>query len=440
MSSLIPRFLQSSWTPILDGESKALAEEAIRAIAHAIRNLSASKSPHAAAVDGSLAVGSAGLAMLYAALAESGLVDGAEEIALEFLNESVEMVATVRSSASLYGGFTGTAWAMDHLEGWLFDADDGDPNESVDEALRELLSRSPWRGDYDVVNGLVGFGVYALERLPRPSAIECLDLVLDRLEEMAEHTAQGVTWFTGPKLLFDHQLKEFPGGYYNLGLAHGVPGVIALLGQVCASDDEKLHAARYKARALLDGAVAWLLAQQPADRAQCFPSAVGPGITPKSTRLAWGYGDLGIAVALLGAARGAREPAWEQEAMMIARRAAARPVEKSGVVDCGLCRGAAGAGHLFNRLFQASGDEMLWDAARFWFARTLEMRKPGEAVAGFPAWMPDPERPEDKRWVAEPGILEGASGVALALLAATTDIEPEWDRMMLVSIPGGKSR
>ena len=88
------------------------------------------------------------------------------------------------------------------------------------------------------------------------------------------------------------------------------------------------------------------------------------------------------------------------------------------------------------RLFQATGDEALGDAARFWFARTLEMRQADKAIAGFPAWMPDPERPDAVRWVAEPGVLEGAAGVALALLAATTDIEPEWDRMMLVSIPG----
>jgi len=162
---------------------------------------------------------------------------------------------------------------------------------------------------------------------------------------------------------------------------------------------------------------------------------VGPGISPKPTRLAWCYGDLGIAVALLQAARGVREPAWEREAMMIARRCAARPAEQSGVVDCGLCHGAAGVGHLFNRLFQATGDESLRDAARFWFNRTFDMRRPNEAIAGFPAWMPDPERPEEKRWVAEPGILEGAAGVALALLAATTGIEPEWDRMLLVSVP-----
>src|SRR6266536_2682886 len=418
-----------SWLPILTGKIKERAIAAVGEIVAALPN------PWSAEIsDASLSGGSAGLAVLCAYLSRAGLDD--DENAAQFLAHAVNSVSAQQMGPSLYGGFTGIAWTAAHLQEQLLDPED-DPNEAIDEALKTYLDHSPWQDDYDLIVGLVGIGVYAIERLPHASAVECLERVVDRLNEIAERNVKGVTWLTRPDLLPEWQRALCPDGYYNLGLAHGVPGVIALLGQVCASDDEKLHAARYKARALLDGAVAWLLAQQPEDRTQSFPSWVGPGISPKPTRLAWGYGDLGIAVALLGAARGAREPAWEQEAMMIARRAAARPVEKSGVVDCGLCRGAAGAGHLFNRLFQASGDEMLWDAARFWFARTLEMRKPGEAVAGFPAWMPDPERPEDKRWVAEPGILEGASGVALALLAATTDIEPEWDRMMLVSIPGG---
>jgi len=432
------------WTPILGGELGECVGGVIQAIAQALRQPPLALIPdHVSAppmsqvvADGSLAGGRAGLAVLFACLAESSLVDGAEEIAIEFLNNAVESVAKVPSAPSLYGGFTGTAWAMTHLEGRIFDADDGDPNEAVDEALREHLSRSPWRGDYDLVSGLVGFGVYALERLPRQTGVGCLELVMDRLDETAERTAQGITWFTAPELLPDHQRKEFPEGYYNLGLAHGVPGVIALLGQVCANGDARLHGARQNARALLDGAVAWLLVQQPKDHG--FPPWVGPGISPTPARLGWCYGDLGIAVALLQAARGAREPAWEREALRIARRCAERPVEQSGVVDCCLCHGTAGVGHLFNRLFQATRENSLREAARFWFARTFDMRRPDEAIAGFPVWFRARHRPVEARWVADPGILTGAAGVALALLAATTDIEPEWDRMLLVSVPAGK--
>jgi hypothetical protein len=34
---------------------------------------------------------------------------------------------------------------------------------------------------------------------------------------------------------------------------------------------------------------------------------------------------------------------------------------------------------------------------------------------------------------AAPGLLFGASGVGLALLAASTEIEPSWDRLFLMS-------
>jgi len=112
---------------------------------------------------------------------------------------------------------------------------------------------------------LVGFGVYALEQLPSPSAIECLAYVVDRLDEIAERSADGITWFALPKLLPDSQRQLCPNGYYNLGVAHGVAGVIAFLANVYALDEREVRGVtrvRTKARQLLEGAVAWLLARR----------------------------------------------------------------------------------------------------------------------------------------------------------------------------------
>ena len=410
------------WKPVLDGDLRERALAATYEIAEALRKRSIK--------DPSLASGKAGLAIFYAYLAKARSGCGDKQTARRFLNEAADAVSAQRMTPDLFGGFTGVAWAMAHLEGQAVDFYDEDPNEAIDEALKVHLRRSPWRDDYDLIIGLVGFGVYALERLPRKSANDCLEVVIDRLDEIAERSSDGVTWLTPPELLPAWQRELCPDGYYNLGLAHGVPGVIALLAHVCATIDKKLRGARTKARPLLDGAVAWLLAQQ---SASSFPSWVGQGIPPSPSRIAWCYGDLGIATALLQGARCVRNTSWEREALKIARRAAARPPEHSGVKDCGLCHGAAGVGHIFNRLFQASGETRFADAARFWFERTLEMRGAHRGIAGFAAFRPKPERPGEKRWVAETGILEGAAGIALALLAATSSFEPEWDRVLLIS-------
>src|SRR5262249_5555269 len=161
----------------------------------------------------------------------------------------------------------------------------------------------------------VGLGVYALER--RPVAAAILERVIDHLAATAERCPEGTTWWTNPAWLLAETREKHPGGYYNLGLAHGVPGVIALLGAACATG-----VSADQARPMLGDAVRWLLAQQAPDGAG-FGHWVEPGrLRPGPTRLAWCYGDPGVAAVLLWAARCVGEPVWEGEALALALRAA----------------------------------------------------------------------------------------------------------------------
>src|SRR4051812_14446556 len=226
MMTAIHTVTQRPWSPILTGARRAQAAAAVREIVAAV-----SRRSDAASGDASLAGGSAGLAVYYAYLARSGFAD--ECTAMECVENAMDAVSAVPMGSSLHGGITGLAWAMAHLRGWLVD-DDDDATAEVDKLLLKHLERQPWRGDYDLIGGLVGIGVYALEQLPSASALECLRRVVERLDEMAERTADRITWFTAPELLPEWQRQACPHGYYNLGVAHGVPGVIALLAHVCA--------------------------------------------------------------------------------------------------------------------------------------------------------------------------------------------------------------
>jgi len=227
----------------------------------------------------------------------------------------------------------------------------------------------------------------------------------------------------------ESQRESAPNGYYNLGMAHGVAGVIAFLAKVHALDERHvrdLMKLKRKVRRLLEDAVAWLLAQRSSTTADyIFPNWVGPSVTPGRSRLAWCYGDLGIAIALFAAGNSLNNASWKRQASRLAKHAAGRTFEQSGVKDCGLCHGAAGVAHLFNHMFQKSGDVRMKSAARTWFERAFEMRRPGKGVAGFAAFRLD-------HWSNEVGILEGSAGIALAFLAATTPVEPQWDRMLLL--------
>jgi hypothetical protein len=410
-----------AWQPLLTGNSAALAREAVSVI---LDELAGPKGPQPAAY---LDPAGPGPALLFSYLAACSPDDPHLPAVGPHLEAALRNTPEGPLHACLYGGLAGLGWGAIHVQAALH-VDSEEIAEEIDDTLAEYLDRSSWTDAYDLISGLVGLGVYALERLPCPSAKTCLELILSRLTETAERRPEGLTWWSHPNWIGEWSRARCPHGYYNLGVAHGVPGVIGLLGGVIAADVDVS-----RARPLLEGAVDWLLSQDPPDElGYPFWLEARSGTPHRPSRVAWCYGDAGIAAALLSAARAAGEATWEGAARRIARRAARRPPQDCGIADACLCHGAAGLGHLFNRLYQATDEPELGEAARFWFEQTFALRQPGKAVAGFPSWEVVPGG--EKTWVASAGFLNGAAGVGLALLAAVAPVEPTWDRILLVSL------
>ena len=269
-----------------------------------------------------------------------------------------------------------------------------DRNGDIDEALASLLPRYPQDAPYDLINGLTGLGVYALARWPGPGAAPCLLGVVDQLARRAQEDQDGIYWWTPLSWRGLRGERYRPAGV-DLGVAHGIAGVIPFLARV-----HRLGLARPVVRPLLEGAVGWLLAHL-VDTASgpTVPYFVAEGVEPGPARSAWCYGDPGVAMALLLAARDVGDLAWATAATDLALRAAARPAEQTGVTDAGLCHGSAGLAHLFNRLYQLTAEQALADAARFWVERTLELcsaSAPGESAPGAdaPGRRPPGRRPQ----------------------------------------------
>lgn len=401
-----------SWEPILDEALRGTALEVVQSIAVHLR--------HYDAEDATLSGGSAGLAVFYHYLDRAGMGDG--HSARRFLEHAMDAVATTPMSASLYEGLLGIAWAVAHLGE---QPGGGDALNDVDSLLLDLLRR-PWHGDFDLTNGLVGIGVYARERLPSSAAEEMLTLVITQLDSLAVKGPDGLAWFTRPELLpADARMNYAPGGYYNLGMAHGVPGVIAFL-----SHADVLGVERNKVRRLLDDAIRWLLARRiDSSGAGQFPRCIGPGIVPEPAKAAWCHGDPGVAMALMLAAKRTGQSHGELAAAAIGRWSAQQLREEPQVAEAGFCHGAAGLAHLYHRLYRATGDALFKAAAVTWVRRTLDMRT-DRGIGGYLALTGSHGKTV---WTPEPGMLTGAAGIGLALLAASTSIEPFWDRIYLLS-------
>ena len=328
-----------------------------------------------------------GEALVRAYLAE--LVPDRDDASGTALAAAVSL-ATAGTSPALFGGAAGAGWAVAHLA-------DGDAADAacaaIDDALARLLDAG-WTGDHDLVSGLTGFAVYALERGEPARALA--QRILGELARSARPVGGGLAWHTAPALLAPADRAEAPDGCWNLGMAHGTPGTIAVLA--------RFHDAP-GAYELLAGAVAYLLAAEPAR-----PDGRYPAWHPESgdrARLAWCYGDLGVSLALLAAADACGRADWRAEALALAHGCARRDAISDGVA---LCHGAAGIAHLFTRLWNATGDDELAGAAGRWIARALAL--PRDGLDGT--------------------VLNGTAGLALALHAMISTVEPGWGRLLAI--------
>ncbi len=424
-----------AWSPLLTGPSAARARGVLDCLAADLVRfaevepiLAAPPTPPRFSLVG--LEGFAGIALFLTYLDRSRGTDGFGDASCLALERAIDALRNVPAHAGLHGGFSGLAWTVEHLQGPELDPDD--PGSAIAERLYEHLEQNPWQRDYDLIGGLVGFGIWALERMPRPRGAESLGRVVRRLAELVEETPQGLTWRTPRHRLPRHQQDRFPEGHWNLGVAHGVPGVLAVLAEAHAAGIERAQAAR-----LLDRAVPWLLAQRsrPESGEARFPFFVAPDVDPEPSGFAWCYGDLGIAPALLAVARRLERPDWEAEAIELGLGVARRGLPASGDRgrgDACLCHGAAGNGHLFHRLYRATGQERFAEAAVAWFDRALSLHSPDRGLGGFLFWDADAE--DNLSLESLPGFLNGSAGVGLALLAATTDTVPGWDRLLLADV------
>jgi lantibiotic modifying enzyme len=406
------------WQPLLTGEDADRARAAIDEIAGELRTnliLGGMFQPaHFSLLDGF-----AGIAVFFAYLHLISARKDDRDFAVEVLDRAVDGVAETVVAPSLYTGFSGVGWAIEHLRPLIPDLHLRGARDLARE-LSEELQGTDWNRSFELLEGAIGIGVYGLERQPEDEAAEWLAAAASHLATTAERSRTGAAWRARP---------DIPLSACELGIAHGQAGAIAFLGAAYAAGVAPAQTGRLARRGM-----AWLLAHKlPAGERSTFPRRVDPLGDPQPTRLAWCSGDLGISAALLAAARHTGQRAAEREALELARRSAARRDELAETRDACLCHGTAGIAHIFNRLFQATGEAAFADAARFWIERTFIIRRPGEGVAGFPAWGVNAQG--EAGWRAEPGFLHGAAGIGLALLAAVSPVEPAWDRVMLLSLP-----
>ncbi|MCX5327825.1 lanthionine synthetase C family protein [Streptomyces sp. NBC_00140] len=387
-----------------------------------------------------LAYGPTGIALLHIERAASGL--GSWQRAHDWLDAAVRSPFTSGPDSHPFYGAPALAHAMacaaDHVSGayqrTLRRLDHQlvvDVRRRLDAANRRIdAGRLPELAEFDTIRGLTGYGAYFLHRAPSSDETRAILDYCVRLTEPITHNGEELPgWWTptGPSGRPD---SRFPDGHGNTGMAHGIGGVLALLALAARRGTPVRH--HHQAlRTILVWLDRW---QEKTNRGPLWPYWVTRDelrrgfLAPSPPRRpSWCYGTAGLARAqqLAAIALGDTDRQLDAENALVS--ALTDTAQLNATTDNGLCHGFAGLAHVA--------------------ARTAEDAHPatvGQLRAAIPALLtlpcpPGTDPDETAMFIvndkdAGPGLLDGAAGIGLALMAPATKAPPRssWDACLLI--------
>jgi hypothetical protein len=424
-----------------------------------VASLAASQTAHPASVhwrDHAVGQGHAGLALLFGALDQCLPGRGWDRTAHRHLELAVRAAERRRRlPAGLFAGLSGIGLVAACLSGGggryrrLLAAAD----RALVPRATALAGRSGGRGqELDLVSGLTGIGAYLLARRAEPGPAGALAAVLANLVNLTGEDAAGrPRWHTPAALLPAQERARFPGGSLNCGLAHGIPGPLALLALALRDGVEVPGLAE-----AVDRTAGWLATHRADDRfGPNWPNAVpldgpagelrpggsrppgppgpagparpaGPPGPAGPARTAWCYGGPGVAAALWLAGQALDHRGHRELALAGLVAALARPPEVRRTDSPTFCHGQAGLLAVTATLARATGRPDLAEATAGLIAGLVD-RFDSASPLGYR------DLEAGGRAVDQPALLTGAPGVALALLGATAPADPPWARLFLLA-------
>ncbi|MCZ4098293.1 lanthionine synthetase C family protein [Streptomyces sp. H39-C1] len=388
-----------------------------------------------------LAYGPTGIALLHVERAAAGL--GPWQRAHDWLAAAARQPFTSGLDSHPFYGAPALAHTMacvtDHLPGTYqralsaLDRQMGtDTRRRLEAAHRRIdAGRLPEYAEFDTIRGLAGYGTFFLRRDPTgPDVRAVLDYCV-RLTEPVTYGGEALPgWWTlsGPS---GRQGDRFPGGHSNHGMAHGVGGVLALLA-LAARRGITVGGHREAVATILAWLDRW---QEQTERGDAWPywitrDELRSGRTDPSPprRPSWCYGTAGLARARQLAALALGDTRCQVEAENALVSALTDHGQLKATTDNGMCHGFAGLAHIASRVAD--------DAHSSTAGQLRAAIPPLLAAACPPGTVPE----EAARSVVQdhnagPGFLNGAAGMALALLAPATSAPPQtaWDACLLIA-------
>jgi hypothetical protein len=368
-----------------------------------------------------LSLGGAGLAVMCAAFGEVFPGQEWEVTGHRQLTDVVTEIGSSHLDASLFTGMVGAAAAvsLSSADGTRYQGLSGHLDALMLPAMRRLAEDAPpGPHTYDVVHGMAGWAGYLRTR-PRSPEVEGAARAV--AHALARVLGDGEPHRMSRRRTRPGQAAET---VVDCGLAHGAGGVLAALsllethfgfgdGEIACAIRRGGHWLAAQARTV-DGQILW-------------PDAVARGPAPTDERPlhagSWCHGSSGVARAVYLAGVAADEAGLRDLAVDAMRGHCRRYPE---LASPSVCHGLAGQ-VLLALAFAYDTREPVFVTAAGRLAERLHHRYRD----GFPLGFREVEG-DGGTEVDHPGLLRGAQGIALTLLAAHLGRPPRWGRLLLL--------
>ncbi|MGP4103418.1 lanthionine synthetase LanC family protein [Nonomuraea sp. KM90] len=368
----------------------------------------------------SFSMGGAGLAVMCAAFDEVLPGQGWDHAGHALLADGVEYVTASLGDHSLFTGAVGFAAAV-----WM-SSRSGERYHGLLRQLDDLLlprmraqAEAPAIGPgvYDVVNGLSGWAGFLCCRASSPEVFSVARAVALALADVLREGG------------LRRMIRNASDGLVvDCGVAHGVAGLLAALSLL----ESHFRFASLRIESGIRWAGNWLV-ERAAAVGECilWPDAValqpaehgGGGSLPVHAG-SWCHGSSGIVRALYLAGEAVDEPGFRGLAVEAMRSHCEKEPE---LRSPSVCHGLAGQLLLTLAFAKDTNDAIFVQAGKSMTQQLYERYR-----ANCPLGFREVEG-EGLTEVDHPGLLRGAAGTALGLLAGHIEQPPQWGRLLLLS-------
>ncbi len=378
----------------------------------------------------SLMSGKLGIALFFAHYYELTKQDEYLNLAVEIIEQSFEYISGNDGHSDTFAsGVSGLAWVVNHFmqKGWI--EKDAEILEQFDDYLENIGSHYFSKGNYDYLHGGIGIMLYWLER---EKGEKHLLSALNLLEEQALQNDKGIYWLSTNFRAKTQEELEAAGKEINFGLSHGMTSIIYFLSKI---HKKGIH--QDTCRRLIIGAVKFIRSHPSEKDAPCeYPCALnvsktGDYTTGSPSRLAWCYGDLGMAIIFLQAGLQLQDTTLINYAKTLGLKTIHRKsYEKTLLRDAGICHGMFGVALIYKKLFKYSECSDFEGAANYWIEQGIQHLKTNP-IETYKSKHAD-------TWVEDMGLLTGSAGIGMSILdmlhpEITQTDGTNWDRILLLS-------